>query len=243
MIILAADIEQFTDALYDKAYELVPAYRRKKTDKMKMPADKKRSIAAGIILNRAVKMFDFATDTTKTADEIEYTELKSAVYQYEQKYDYNVEISEKGKPYFTDYPQIHYNIAHSGQYAVCVVSDHNVGIDIEGLRKSKDAIGIAKHFFSPDECSWLNIADSGSVYSVKNLSEEELHSRFLRLWTLKEAYAKVTGDGISKGMSKGRFIYKDNRLQFEDESLNLMYDIKEYTLGKNKMRMAVITEN
>ena len=44
-------------------------------------------------------------------------------------------------------------------------------------------------------------------------------------------------------MSKGRFIYKDNRLQFEDESLNLMYDIKEYTLGKNKMRMAVITEN
>ena len=38
---------------------------------------------------------------------------------------------ENGKPYLHGYPEIHFNISHSGAYAVCALAGIPVGIDIQ----------------------------------------------------------------------------------------------------------------
>lgn len=70
---------------------------------------------------------------------------------------------------------------------MCAVSDRPVGIDIE--RPRKNAIKVAERFFTQAECDWIG--------------DDSL--RFARIWTLKEAYAKLTGDGIAGTVSKVEF--------------------------------------
>lgn len=35
-----------------------------------------------------------------------------------------------GKPYLLNYPDVHFNISHSGEYVACAVADSPVGVDI-----------------------------------------------------------------------------------------------------------------
>lgn len=80
---------------------------------------------------------------------------------------------------------IHFNLSHSGSYAVLAVSDHPVGIDIEYLRKNR--LAVAKRCFCPEE--YEDILRAGDI-----LKQEQ---RFLEYWTMKEAYIKYTGTGLS----------------------------------------------
>lgn len=72
-------------------------------------------------------------------------------------------------------------------YIVCAVSDKAVGVDIE--RQRKNVIRVAKRFFTQAECDWIG--------------NDSL--KFSRIWTLKEAYAKLTGEGIAGTVSKAEF--------------------------------------
>ena len=38
---------------------------------------------------------------------------------------------ERGKPYFPGAPQYHFNLSHSGPFALCALSDRPVGVDIQ----------------------------------------------------------------------------------------------------------------
>ena len=49
--------------------------------------------------------------------------------------------------------------------------------------------------------------------------------RFLQIWTLKEAYSKVTGIGIANGIDKVHFTIQDNRLIFTKQQLNREYNV------------------
>ncbi|MDE7245291.1 MAG: hypothetical protein K2O18_15150 [Oscillospiraceae bacterium] len=75
--------------------------------------------------------------------------------------------AEKGKPYFPDFPGIHFNLSHSHGAAVCALSGAPVGVDVEVLRPAPRRL-------------------SGG------LSDEE----FFRLWTAQEATVKYSGEGI-----------------------------------------------
>ncbi len=83
-----------------------------------------------------------------------------------------------GKPYLTDYP-LHISISHSGDYAVCAVSDTEVGIDIQKIRKAD--FRIAKRYFTSEECEYIG---------NDNL-------RFFELWAKKESYLKAIGTGLT----------------------------------------------
>lgn len=98
--------------------------------------------------------------------------------------------TEKGKPYFSNCPQIHVSPSHSGDYFICAVADFPVGADVQihsGLRKeTKEEMAvrlnrIAKRFFSPEEAAFLR---------------EDPCERFFALWTARESYVKYTGQGI-----------------------------------------------
>lgn len=110
--------------IYEKAYASVDAERQKKVDLYKFLQSKLQSLAAGVLLNRALE--DAGLDVSKI--------------QFEQ--------NEYGKPYIKD-NDIYFNLSHSGDYAICAISSSEVGCDIEKIGQVEDKI--AKKFFCEEE--------------------------------------------------------------------------------------------
>lgn len=98
--------------------------------------------------------------------------------------------TDRGKPYFSNCPQLHVSPSHSGDYFVCAVAGFPVGADIQihtGLRdetaeeKKARLQRIAKRYFTPAEAEFVR---------------EDTCERFFALWTARESYVKYTGTGI-----------------------------------------------
>lgn len=86
-----------------------------------------------------------------------------------------------GKPYLPNYPNVYFNLSHSGQYVVCAVSDRPVGIDIQVIRPYY--LDVARRVYNP-----------GELEQIKNSADPA--SEFTKLWTKKEAYLKMLGCGL-----------------------------------------------
>ena len=105
----------------------------------------------------------------------------------------------KGKPYV---PGVHLSVSHGGNYFVCIISDKPVGIDVQERRKVA-ANKIAARYFSDDE---------------KRFVEKEGEVGFFKLWTRKEAYSKLTGEGLAE-LIKGTEIINRKDVEFTDFQL------------------------
>lgn len=86
-----------------------------------------------------------------------------------------------GKPYLKD-SNIHFNISHSHEYAVCAVGSKELGIDIQ-YHKTPDIERVAKRVLTPHEWKSFQNSQNKSQY-------------FYDRWTEKESYLKYTGAGI-----------------------------------------------
>ncbi|MBQ8015551.1 MAG: 4'-phosphopantetheinyl transferase superfamily protein [Clostridia bacterium] len=83
-----------------------------------------------------------------------------------------------GKPCLPEGP--FFNLSHSGDKVVLLVSDRPSGVDIEQIAPWSEAV--AKRVFTPKEQKWLE-AQSGT-------------DAFYRLWTAKESIMKALGLGF-----------------------------------------------
>ena len=95
------------------------------------------------------------------------------------------EYNEHGKPSIVGHPEIYFNLSHCMEAAVCVISDHPVGIDVESIREYKDSL--VRYT--------MNDAEIQQIESAENPA-----SAFIRFWTMKEATMKLIGTGISNDM-------------------------------------------
>jgi len=86
----------------------------------------------------------------------------------------------KGKPYVES--DVHLSVSHSGDYFICIIADKPVGIDVQE-RKSNKASKIAERYFSDLEREYV---------------EENGENGFFTVWTRKEAYSKMTGEGLAE---------------------------------------------
>jgi len=100
-----------------------------------------------------------------------------------------IEAGANGKPFFSN-AGVHFNLSHTGSAVVAAFAGSAVGIDIEQRGRSRDFVGIARRFFCPSEAD-----------AISRSHDEE---QFLRLWTAKEAMLKLSGEGISGGLSGAR---------------------------------------
>lgn len=93
---------------------------------------------------------------------------------------------------------LHFNLAHTRGLVCCALSwRRTVGIDAECTRPMRDARAIAERFFAPDEAAAVAAAGPpGSAYEA---------AAFRDLWTLKEAYVKALGLGLSMGLADFAF--------------------------------------
>jgi 4'-phosphopantetheinyl transferase len=83
---------------------------------------------------------------------------------------------------------LQFNLTHTrGLFAIVVAIDREVGIDAEHLDRTTDVEDIAEHTFSPCEVDRLRAQPS----------EEARRALFFEYWTLKEAYLKACGTGLS----------------------------------------------
>ena len=100
---------------------------------------------------------------------------------------------ENGKPYFKD-SSVFFNLSHSGERVMCVIGDTEAGCDIENANRKYD-MNVAKRFFSPSEVKALE----------ETLDEDEKKKLFFKLWTLKESFVKLKGDGLSRPLDSFSF--------------------------------------
>ena len=89
--------------------------------------------------------------------------------------------AEGGKPYFKEFPERHFNLSHSGQFALCALSDAPVGADIEAVRPRKEGLP-AYTFRGNDYERWLTLGGDWEA--------------FYTLWTEVESVIKYTGEGL-----------------------------------------------
>ncbi len=92
-----------------------------------------------------------------------------------------IAVTERGKPYFVDSPW-HFSISHTRSHAFCALSEKNIGIDAEELDR-KVNLKLAEKILSPAEKCQFDAA-------------EDKQKALLTFWVLKEAAAKLSGDGL-----------------------------------------------
>ena len=107
-----------------------------------------------------------------------------------------------GKPYISSpTSNLHFNLSHTAEWIVCAVADFPcVGIDIEQCRRKVETMRMAERFFSLEEFK-----------ALQRLPTSTRKNRFFDYWTLKEAYIKARGEGISLGLDKFSFSFSDDR--------------------------------
>lgn len=110
-------------------------------------------------------------------------------------------ITSRGKPYFPD-SCCHFSISHTKRRVACVLSDKPVGIDIEETDRQID-LRLADKILSPTERQRYDFS------ADKRLA-------LLRLWVLKEAYAKATGRGWGSYLYQTDFDPDDPRVTETD---------------------------
>ena len=92
---------------------------------------------------------------------------------------------ERGKPTLEG-ATLQFNLSHSGALAlIAVAQSRQVGVDVECLRPIPELAGIADRICTRDERAALDA-----------VAEPDRDGAFLALWTRKEAFAKMTGEGV-----------------------------------------------
>jgi 4'-phosphopantetheinyl transferase len=95
-----------------------------------------------------------------------------------------------GKPYCLDYPELAFNLSHTGNHLMLAIARNcQLGVDIELIKPRLNLPGLVGKCFSNTEADYWH-----------QLSEQDQLAEFYRFWTGKEAFVKATGRGISLGM-------------------------------------------
>jgi 4'-phosphopantetheinyl transferase len=80
-----------------------------------------------------------------------------------------------------------FNLSHTHGLVACAVTrGADIGVDVEYAERRVDILGVARQVFSPVEVAGLAALSGGAQ-----------RERFFELWTLKEAYIKAIGKGLS----------------------------------------------
>ena len=106
-------------------------------------------------------------------------------------------VADRGKPYFAD-SNLHFSISHTPNHAFCVLSEHSVGIDAEELDR-KINLKLAEKVLSPAEKMQFDAA-------------ADQRKALLTFWVLKEAAAKLTGEGLRGYPNHTNFSLDDPRV-------------------------------
>jgi 4'-phosphopantetheinyl transferase len=111
-----------------------------------------------------------------------YAEVPENVWQFE--------TNHYGRPHVSQpraWRDIRFNLSNTTGLVVCAVSnDCEIGIDVENISRTLDTEALAPTVFAPAELT-----------EFRRTGPEDRRNRFFSYWTLKEAYIKARGMGLS----------------------------------------------
>ena len=119
--------------------------------------------------------------------------------------------SAHGKPFLAgaDHNSLRFNVSHSlDAMLLAIARMREVGVDVEGVRNCG---------FATEEISEL-VLSGPELASLARLSGEERYLTFLRFWTLKEAYIKADGRGVSLPLKRTDVSAAGGRVAVLDEA-------------------------
>ena len=181
----AASVSELCElSFYEKAYQIIPKERQEKIDRLRMEKDKRRSLGAYLLFLWGMKKRGLRAE------------------------DFCIAYGKEGKPYLDGTEGVFFNLSHSGEYAVCAVSEKEIGCDVEKISECR--LTLAKRFFSAAEYDML----------LAQETEEEKQELFYRLWTLKESFIKAVGKGLYLPLASFSIVFpkkdsgrKDSRME------------------------------
>ena len=125
--------------------------------------------------------------------------LLAALYRRETGNDLpSISRTERGKPCFPGDP-LHFSISHTPRHAFCALSPTPIGIDAEETDRIVRP-GLAGKILSPGELRQYNAA-------------ADKRRTLLTFWVLKEAAAKLSGEGLRGYPNQTNFTLSDPRVR------------------------------
>lgn len=162
LCMLVLDTDVFLDpSLFRGACLQMSALRQEKIARFRFERDRRLSLGAGVALDLALGAVGLRESTATMSQ------------------------NAQGKPFLREIQGLHFNLAHSGHYAACALSEEQeVGVDVEAIQPAEDAL-------IQRVCTGRERAHLGALPSP------EREGQFCRLWTVKESYMKLLGTGLS----------------------------------------------
>lgn len=132
-------------------------------------------------------------------------------------------VNQNEKPFLSGGP--HFNLSHSGDaVALALDNDFEVGLDVEDASVKRNFLSIVEEYGSLQEKSYLN-----------SRSEDLKADTFYKIWSLKEAYCKATGEGLSENLVNLDFDVAKKMLHVPWLKLNASF----YSLQTERLHLAL----
>lgn len=125
--------------------------------------------------------------------------------------DWVIDVMPGGKPYLKNTREWFFNLSHSGTKVLCVLAREPVGCDIEKTEKAP--LELVQGVLSRQEQNQLVC-----------LEGDTQRDYFYKLWTGKESYLKLTGEGLSHRLNDITIFVPFRRQMIENKWVNF-YDI------------------
>ncbi len=126
--------------------------------------------------------------------------IRDTLSRYEPKVapqDWRFELNPHGKPAIANSlaKPLFFNLSHTQNLAALAITrTAEVGVDVEKIKPVEQVRGLAERCFSDGEIQYVFSGEANA-----------LMRRFFKLWTLKEAYIKARGCGLSLSLQSVKF--------------------------------------
>jgi 4'-phosphopantetheinyl transferase len=119
-----------------------------------------------------------------------YTDVKPAAWQFQ--------TNPFNKPFIApplNTLGLHFNLSHTeGMVALALTRIGALGVDVESISREQNVSEIAQDILTANE--YLDLTQHAKT---------DQHTRLLKYWTLKEAFVKATGLGLTSGLQTFEF--------------------------------------
>ena len=102
-----------------------------------------------------------------------------------------IRLTSLGKPYFPDFPEVHFNLSHTTGAVLVALSGEPVGVDIEHIRPVSER-------------------------AMRRLADVTTERAFFQSWVRREARAKRSGAGVGTMLASETLLQPGERFYFLD---------------------------
>lgn len=212
------------EEIFQKALSFVDVQRAEKVKALKVRKEQARSLGAGLLLQYGL-LEKLQNSEIETRREVVELTVEKILENKQRPIEISLCLKENQKPYFSEpFQECFFSISHSQDYAACAFSEKEIGIDLQ-YKREDIRVGLAGYLFTERENALLS----------RCKSMEEYQDLFYTLFSAKEAYIKLTGQGMRQKLKalevildKKKMVDADTQAYLAD--LKIYVPLKEYSL-------------